>query len=37
MIFLCKVSDRSTLENQSEYMKYVATMRKKNDDSLYKK
>ena len=36
MSFLCEVCDRSIIENQSEYMNYLATMRKKNDKSLYK-
>ena len=34
MKLLCKVSDRSIIENGSEYMNYLATMRKKNDKSL---
>ena len=29
MKFLCKVCDRSIIENGSEYMNYLATMRKK--------
>ena len=37
MSFLCEVCDRSIFENQSEYMNYLATMRKKNDESLFKK
>ena len=35
MDFLCKVCDRSIIENESEYKDYPATSRKKNDDSLY--
>ena len=34
MSFLCKVCDRSIIENESEFMNYLATMRKKNDKSL---
>ena len=34
---LCKVSDRSIIENESEYKDYPATMRKKNEKSLYNK
>ena len=37
MSFLCEVCDRSNNENQSDYMKYLATMRKKKDKSMYKK
>ena len=37
MDFLCKVCDRSIIENESEYKDYPATSRKKNDDSLYQK
>ena len=37
MEFLCKVCDRSIIENESEYKEYLATLRKKNDISLYKK
>ena len=37
MEFLCKVRDRSIIENESEYKEYLATLRKKNDRSLYKK
>ena len=33
----CEVCDRSIIENQSEYNKYVATLLKENDESLYKK
>ena len=37
MSILSKVCDRSIMENGSEHMEYLATMRKKNDKSLYKK
>ena len=37
MDFLCKVCDRSIIENQSEYREYVATLRKKSNKTLYKK
>ena len=37
MEFLCKQCDRLSIENHSEYMKYLATMRKENHKSLYKK
>ena len=37
MSVLCEVSDRSIIEKESEYKDYLATMRKKNDKSLYKK
>ena len=37
MSFLCKVCGQSVLDNEFEYMKYLTTMRKKNDKSLYKK
>ena len=37
MIFLCEVCDRAIYENESEYKYYIATTRKKNDKSLYKK
>ena len=35
MDILCKVCDRSISENQSEYMNYLTTLRKKDDKSLY--
>ena len=35
MDFLCPVCDRSIIENESEYNEYIATMRKKDDKSLY--
>ena len=36
MEFLCKVCDRSFIENETEYYKNLATLRKKDDESLYK-
>ena len=35
--FLCKVCDRSILENETEYHKYLGTLHKKNDINLYEK
>ena len=37
MKILCKVRDHEMLGNESEYKHYIATLRKKNDKSLYKK
>ena len=37
MDLLCEVYDRSIIENQSEYNNYLATLRNKNDESLYNK
>ena len=37
MNILCKVCDRSIIGNESERKDYLATMRKKNDKSLYNK
>ena len=37
MELLCKVCDRSIIEITSEYKKYLATLLKQNDESLYKK
>ena len=37
MSLLCEVCDRSIIENQSEYYNYLATLRKKDDKSFYKK
>ena len=37
MEFLCKVCDRSIIENESEYKKHLATSGKKNDKCLYTK
>ena len=36
MSILCKICDRSNIEKQSEYSKYLPTLRTKNDKSLYK-
>ena len=36
MIHLCRVCDRSILENESEYKEYLSTFRKKYDNSLDK-
>ena len=33
----CEVCDRSIIENKTEYNKYLATLRKENDISIYKK
>ena len=37
MEFLCEACDRWIIENESEYKKYLAILRKKNDKSSYKK
>ena len=37
MDLLCEKCDRSNIENESEYYNYLATLRKKDDKSLYKK
>ena len=37
MDLLCRVCDRSIIENESEYKNYIATPRKKDDKSIYKK
>ena len=37
MSLLCNVCDRSVIENESEYKKYLTTLRQKNDRSFYKK
>ena len=37
MDLLCDVRDRSIIENEPEYMNYQATLRKENDQNLYKK
>ena len=37
MDYLCQVCDREIIENESEYRNYVATLRKKGDESIYKK
>ena len=36
MELLCKVCDRSIIENESDCYEYLSTLRKKNDESLYK-
>ena len=35
--FFCKTCDRSIIENEPEYNKYLTTLRKTNDKSLYTK
>ena len=37
MSIFCAVCDRSIIENESEYKKYIDILRKKNDESSYKK
>ena len=37
MDLLCDVCDRPIIENESEYMNYLTTLRKENDKFLYKK
>ena len=37
MDLLCKVCDRSIIENESEYKIYIATVRKKDEKSIYRK
>ena len=37
MDLLCRVCDRSIIENESEYKNYIASLRKKDDKSIYKK
>ena len=37
MDLLCKVSDKESIENESEYKNYIATQYKKDDKSIYKK
>ena len=37
MSSLCEVCDQSIIENESEYYNYLATLRKRNDKSLYNK
>ena len=37
MNILCKVCDRSIIENESENEEYLANLRKKKNKSLYKK
>ena len=35
MDYICQVCDRSLIENPSEYQHYLATSRKKNDNTFY--
>ena len=37
MDLLCEVCDQSITENESKYMYYLFTLRKKDDKSFYKK
>ena len=37
MDLLCRVCDRDIIENESEYKNYLATLRKKDDKSIYEK
>ena len=37
MYLLCEVCDRSIMGKESEYKIYLATLRKENDKSSYKK
>ena len=37
MNLLCRVCDRSIIENESDYKNYIATLLKKDDESIYKK
>ena len=37
MDYLCQICDREIIENESEYKNYIASLRKKDDKSLYKK
>ena len=37
MELLCEVCDRSVIENKSEFIEYMDVLRKKNDESIYKK
>ena len=37
MDILCKVCDKDIIENDFEYKNYIATLRKKDDRSIYKK
>ena len=36
MDLVCKVCDQLIIENESEYNKYLATLLKENDESIYK-
>ena len=35
MDILCKVCDKDIIENESEYNNYIATLRKKDNKSIY--
>ena len=37
MDLLCRLCDRSIIDNEFEYKKYLASLRKENDKSFYKK
>ena len=37
MDLLCRVCDGDIIENESEYKNYIATLRKKDDKSIYEK
>ena len=37
MLSLCKVCHREIIENESEYKNFLATLRKKDDKTIYKK
>ena len=35
--FLCKICDRSFIENESDFQDYQTNLRKRNDKNLFKK
>ena len=37
MDYRCQVCDREFIENEFEYKKYIASLLKKDDESIYKK
>ena len=37
MDLLCRLCDRSIIDNEFEYKKYLTSLRKENDKSFYKK
>ena len=37
MDYRCQVCDREVIENEFEYKKYIASLHKKDDESIYKK
>ena len=37
MDYLCQLCDKEIIENESDHKNYIATLRKKDDESLYKK